>query len=126
MKLLRQKVYSEGFGFTKKITEKLDKEGLTDYLVSSRIPNDSVSVNLNLKKTEIYIPDDMWDEFALDVVELDFFIKKLVPLGRLDNNVERDLHILKVNRELNEEQYLKLVGRLIEKFGFITFIDTNK
>lgn len=119
MIILRQQNFSLGFGISKKIGERLEKEHYQDFDISTRIPNDSISITANLGSVEIYIPE----EFEYSQYEIDDFLRNLVPFIRTSIDQDRNMYIMTLSKPLTEDQYFKLVKYIIDANEFCVIID---
>ena len=103
-----------------RITEKLDKEGIQDYEISSRIPKDVVSINSDLGNLKIYLPLDYeYNQFDIDNFVRNTFGNQI----RTSVKQDRDIFVISLSTRINEIQYYKLIKFIIELTEFITIID---
>lgn len=103
----------------KNITSRLDREGLEDYEVSSKIPKDVISINSDLSNIMIYIPL----EFEYSQYEIDNFIRSIAPFVRTETTLEdRNIFVMKLSGKLTESQYYRLIKEIIQEEEFCTII----
>ena len=120
MIILRTKIFSKKDIMIKNITSKLDREGLEDYEVSSRIPNDVISINSDLSNIMIYIPE----EYEYSQYEIDNFIRSIAPFVRTETTLgDRNIFVMKLSGKLTESQYYRLVKQIIQEEEFCTIIN---
>lgn len=102
-----------------KVVEKLDREGIEDYEVSDRIPNDVISITAeNLNGVRIYIPEEMeYSQF-----EIDDYIRKQAKFVRTNTTQERKFFIMKLTGTLTQPQYYNIIKWIIEEQGFCTIL----
>ena len=102
-----------------KLTEKLDKDGIEDYEVSSRIPNDVISIYPNPSMLKIYIPSNLeYSQYSIDD-----FIRSMVPHIRTTTSIERNIYVMKLSGVLNFDQLYKLIKEIIDTEEFCTLLD---
>ena len=105
-----------------RITEKLDRDGVQDYEISSRIPKDVASITTDLGDLKIYLPLD----FEYNQYDIDNFIRNnFGSYIRTTTKQDRDIYIMTLSTRLNENQYYKLIKFIIELTEFITILDNN-
>lgn len=120
MIILRTKIFSKQDIMIKNITSKLDREGLEDYEVSSRIPTDVISINSDLSNIMIYIPI----EYEYSQYEIDNFIRSIAPFVRTETTLEdKNIFVMKLSNKLTEAQYYKLIKEIIKEEEFCTIIN---
>lgn len=102
-----------------KLVEKLDKEGIEDYEVSNRIPNDVISIYPNPSMLKIYIPSDLeYSQYSIDD-----FIRDMVPHIRTSVSLERNIYVMKLSGILSFDQLYKLIKEIIDTEEFCTLLD---
>lgn len=102
-----------------KLVEKLDKEGIEDYEVSTRIPNDVISIYPNPSMLKIYIPSDLeYSQYSIDD-----FIRDMVPHIRTSVSLERNIYVMKLSGILSFDQLYKLIKEIINTEEFCTLLD---
>lgn len=106
----------------KKIIDKLDRERLYDYDVAPNIPSDSISINLDPAKTEIYLPREC--EFAQ--YGIDEKVRELMPYTRTSTLLDRDIYIMKVKNPLKFDQFYDLIRYIIKAEGFLVFVSPEE
>lgn len=105
-----------------KIVNKLDKEGIEDYDIVSKVSKEFISINSDLNNLTIYIPEDL--EYVQ--YEIDDYIRSLVSYARTSTKLDRDIYVMKlVTGKLTEDQYYKLVKYIIAENDFCALIDSN-
>ena len=120
MVILRQRLYSRIKAMIDKITAKLDKAGIDDYDIVSRIPGDTISITADLGNLKIYLPRD----FEFSQYDIDDFIRDMVGYLRTKTILDRNIYVMSVlGGKLTEEQYFKLVKHIIEENEFIAIIN---
>lgn len=120
MVILRQRLYSRIKAMIDKITAKLDKAGIDDYDIVSRIPGDTISITADLGNLKIYLPRD----FEFSQYDIDDFIRDMVGYLRTRTVLDRNIYVMSVlGGKLTEEQYFKLVKHIIEENEFIAIIN---
>lgn len=123
MIILRTKIFSKRDIMIKNITARLDREGLEDYEVSSRIPNDVISINSDLSNIMIYIPYDL--EYSQ--YEIDNIIRTISPFIRTETTLEdRNLFVMKLSGKLTEAQYYRLIKEIILEEEFCAIINDEE
>lgn len=127
MKVLRLRFFSN-YALERmitKITERLDRDRISDYEVTERVPNDVVSVFLDPKGIKIYLPGDDYEYFQYD---LDDYIRSIAPYIRTNTNPERDLYVMRLSGGgmLSEAQLYKLVKYIIEETGFVSLVSDEE
>ena len=123
MIILRTKIFSKRDIMIKNITSRLDREGLEDYEVSSRIPNDVISINSDLSNIMIYIPS----EFEYSQYEIDNFIRSIAPFVRTETTLEdRNIFVMRLSGKLTESQYYRLIKEIIKEEEFCTIINDEE
>lgn len=101
-----------------KLTNNLDRERIDSYDVSSKIPDDSISISVDLENLEIYIPEDMeYSQFNIDN-----YLRKNVPTVRTSIDLDDDIYIMKCRGRFRFDQYFKLVKYIIEQEGYCVII----
>lgn len=118
-KKLKKKLFSRNKAMVDKIVEKLDNEGICDYEVSNKIPNDVISITAELGSLKIYIPTDM--DYAQ--YEIEDYIRLLSRFVRTQVTTERGLYVMSLGSPLNFIQYYKLIKNIIDKEGFCTILN---
>jgi hypothetical protein len=113
------KLFSRNTAMIQKITERLDKDGETDYEVSDRIPSDVISITGELNGLKIYIPTDL--DYAQ--YEIDDFIRSMAKFIRTNTITEKGRFVMTLNGNLNFIQYYKLIKNIIKEEGFCTILD---
>lgn len=122
MIIFRRKWYSAlriNNKMVQKIAERLDKERIYDYDISSKIPNDVISINTSLNSVEIYLPKE--EEYAQ--FGIDDFIREKIPYIYTKVSFEGDIYVVRVKGKLTFDQYYKLVKYIINEEGFCTILD---
>ena len=73
MRIIRQKAFSAQ-RVLEDVTNKLDREGIREYEVSSSIPKDCISLTTDLNNLTIYLPVDLeYSQFGIDA-----FIRSMI------------------------------------------------
>jgi hypothetical protein len=123
MIVLRDKLFSRARTvMVDKIVNKLDKEGIEDYDIVSKVSKEFISINSDLNNLTIYIPEDL--EYVQ--YEIDDYIRSLVSYARTSTKLDRDIYVMKlVTGKLTEDQYYKLVKYIIAENDFCALIDSN-
>lgn len=123
MIVLRDKLFSRTRTvMVDKIVNKLDKEGIEDYDIVSKVSKEFISINSDLNNLTIYIPEDL--EYVQ--YEIDDYIRSLVSYARTSTKLDRDIYVMKlVTGKLTEDQYYKLVKYIISENDFCALIDSN-
>lgn len=123
MIVLRDKLFSRARTvMVDKIVNKLDKEGIEDYDIVSKVSKEFISINSDLNNLTIYIPEDL--EYVQ--YEIDDYIRSLVSYARTSTKLDRDIYVMKlVTGKLTEDQYYKLVKYIISENDFCALIDSN-
>ena len=123
MIVLRDKLFSRARTvMVDKIVNKLDKEGIEDYDIVSKVSKEFISINSDLNNLTIYIPEDL--EYVQ--YEIDDYIRSLVSYARTSTKLDRDIYVMKlVTGKLAEDQYYKLVKYIIAENDFCALIDSN-
>lgn len=118
MIILRSKQFSSNM--IKRITNKLDNEGIEDYDVVSKISKEDISITSDLNNLCIYIPADL--EYVQ--YDIDDYIRSLASYLRTTTTLDRDIYVMKlVAGKLTETQYYKLVKYIIVENEFCAIID---
>ena len=124
MIVFREKTYSHYISTAKadvmlnKITAKLDQEREDNYDVDLSIPDDVISVNLDLDRMEIYIPL----EFEYSQYTLDNDIRKIASYLRTDVRLDRDIYIMSLASRVTFDQYYKIIKAIINEAGFCSIV----
>lgn len=122
MKVLRMRFFSSYATdrMITKITEKLDRDRISDYEITSKIPKDVISVFPDSRNTRVYIPEDL-EYYQYDI---DDFIRSMIPSMRTNTSMERDIYIMKVyGGTFNETQLYKLVKFIIDETDFCSLLN---
>jgi hypothetical protein len=101
-----------------KITAKLDQEREDNYDVDLNIPDDVISVNLDLDHMEIYIPL----EFEYSQYTIDNDIRKIASYLRTDVRLDRDIYIMSLSSKVTFDQYYKIIKAIIREEGFCSIV----
>lgn len=104
-----------------KLTEKLDKDRIGDYEVSSKIPNDVISIYPDPSSIKIYIPRDL--EYSQ--YEIDDTIRSLAPHIRTNTSLERNIYVMKLSGSLTFDQIYKLIRNIIDSEEFCAIVDCD-
>ena len=119
MIILRTKNFSKN-NMLGNIVAKLDRDGIEDYDVSSRIPKDSISITTDLANLKIYLPLDYeYSQYDID----DWVRNKVGSWIRSTTRMDRDLYVMTFSGKLNETQYYSLVKFIIESNEFVVLLD---
>lgn len=102
-----------------KIVEKLDKDRVDDYEVTSKIPTDVISISSDLNSVKVYIPK----EFEYSQYDIDDCIRSLIPHARTSTMYDRDIYVMKVSMPLKLDQYCKLIKYIVEEWDFCSIIE---
>ena len=125
MKVLRMRLFSSyaiDRMITKK-TKKLDRDRISDYEVTSKVPNDVISIFPDPKCIKIYIPEDL--EYSQ--YDIDDYIRSIAPYMRTNTSMERDIYVMKISGgNFNEGQLYKLVKYIIEETDFCSIINDEE
>lgn len=126
MIVFREKNYSyfsssRNEAMLKKITEKLDSEREYNYDVDPAIPDDVISVNLDLNNLEIYIPT----EFEYTQYTIDNKIRQIGSYLRTETKLDRDIYIMTVTSKVTFDQYYKIIKFIIKEEGFCSIVNNN-
>ena len=124
MIIFREKTYSyfsssKANTMLKRITTKLDSEREDNYDVETSIPDDVISVNLNLDNLEIYIPE----EFEYTQYAIDNKIRTLAGYIRTETRFERDIYIMELTSKITFDQYYKIIKFIIQEEGFCSIVN---
>ena len=119
MIILRTKLYAKKSPMLERIIEKLDKEGIEDYDISSRIPKEDVSITTDLANLKIYLPlEHEYDQYEID----NFIREKFGSFIRTTTKQDMDVYVMTLSTRLTEDQYYKLVKEIIEISEFIVLL----
>lgn len=127
MIVFREKTYSHYFSSAKsnvmlnKITAKLDQEREDNYDVDLSIPDDVISVNLDLDHMEIYIPI----EFEYSQYTIDNKIRSIASYLRTDVRLDRDIYIMSLTSKVTFDQYYKIIKAIIKEEGFCSIVNKD-
>jgi hypothetical protein len=127
MIVFREKTYSHYFSSAKsnvmlnKITAKLDQEREDNYDIDLSIPDDVISVNLDLDHMEIYIPI----EFEYSQYTIDNKIRSIASYLRTDVQLDRDIYIMSLTSKVTFDQYYKIIKAIIKEEGFCSIINKD-
>ena len=127
MIVFREKTYSHYFSSAKsnvmlnKITAKLDQEREDNYDVDLSIPDDVISVNLDLDHMEIYIPT----EFEYSQYTIDNKIRSIASYLRTDVRLDRDIYIMSLTSKVTFDQYYKIIKAIIKEEGFCSIVNKD-
>lgn len=126
MIVFREKNYSyfsssRNEAMLKKITEKLDSEREYNYDIDPAIPDDVISVNLDLNNLEIYIPT----EFEYTQYTIDNKIRQISSYLRTETKLDRDIYIMTVTSKVTFDQYYKIIKFIIKEEGFCSIVNNN-
>ena len=103
-----------------RITNKLDKEGIEDYDIVSKVDKDYININADLNNLCIYIPMDL--EYIQ--YDIDDYIRSLAPYVRTATTLDRNVYVMRLaSGKLTEDQYYKLVRYIITENEFCAIID---
>ena len=124
MIIFREKTYSyfsssKANAMLKRITTKLDSEREENYDVETSIPDDVISVNLDLDNLKIYIPE----EFGFTQYSIDNKIRTLAGYIRTETRFERDIYIMELTSKINFDQYYKIIKYIIQEEGFCSIVN---
>jgi hypothetical protein len=101
-----------------KITTKLDQEREDNYDIDLVIPDDVISVNLDLNNMEIYIPL----EFEYSQYAIDNKIRSIASYLRTDVRLDRDIYIMSLTSKVTFDQYYKIIKAIIQESGFCSIV----
>ena len=101
------------------IVKQLDKIDVEDYVVTKKIPLDSISVTTDLNSIKIYIPRD----YEYSQYDIDDFVKSLQPHARTKTVYDRNIYVMTVSSSLNMNQLCKLIKYISEEWDFCTIIE---
>ena len=125
MKILRMRLFSS-YAIEKmiaKLTEKLDRDRINDYEITTKIPKDVISIYPDPKNIKIYIPEDI--EYSQK--DIDDNIRSMVPYMRTSTTMERDIYVMRVSGgSFNENQLYKLVKYIIDENDFCSIINDEE
>ena len=127
MIVFREKTYSHYFSSAKsnvmlnKITAKLDQEREDNYDIDLSIPDDVISVNLDLDHMEIYIPT----EFEYSQYTIDNKIRSIASYLRTDIKFDRDIYIMSLTSKVTFDQYYKIIKAIIKEEGFCSIVNKD-
>ena len=110
---------SKATAMLNRITTKLDSEREDNYDVDHSIPNDVISVNLDLDKLQIYVPR----EFEYSQYAIEDKIRTLGGYLRVDTRLDRDIYILEVTSKVTFDQYYKIIKYIIQEEGFCAIVN---
>lgn len=124
MIIFREKAYSyfsssKATTMLNRITTKLDSEREDNYDVDQTIPNDVISVSLDLDKLQIYIPR----EFEYSQYAIEDKIRSLGGYLRVDTKLDRDIYILEITSKITFDQYYKIIKYIIQEEGFCSIVN---
>ena len=124
MIIFREKTYSyfsssKANAMLKRITTKLDSEREENYDVETSIPDDVISVNLDLDNLKIYIPE----EFEYSQYSIDNRIRTLAGYVRTETRFERDIYIMELTSKITFDQYYKIIKFIIQEEGFCSIVN---
>ena len=89
-----------------------------NYDVDLSIPDDVMSVNLDLDHMEIYIPL----EFEYSQYTIDNDIRKIASYLRTDVRLDRDIYIMSLSSKVTFDQYYKIIKAIIREEGFCSIV----
>lgn len=116
MTKFKQKTFSNTL---ENVKRKLNSEGIRDFDVSCRVPSDCISIDTNLNKLTIYLPEELeYSQYGIDS-----FIRSMVPYARTTVNQDRSMYIMTVNGRLSEAQLVKLIKFIIQDSEFCMLIN---
>ena len=127
MIVFREKTYSHYFSSAKsnvmlnKITAKLDQEREDNYDIDLSIPNDVISVNLDLDHMEIYIPT----EFEYSQYTIDDKIRSIASYLRTNIKFDRDIYIMSLTSKVTFDQYYRIIKAIIKEEGFCSIVNKD-
>ena len=126
MIVFREKNYSyfsssKNEAMLNKITAKLDTEREYNYDVDPAIPDDVISVNLDLNNLEIYIPT----EFEYTQYTIDNKIRQIGSYLRTETKLDRDIYIMTVTSKVTFDQYYKIIKFIIKEEGFCSIVNNK-
>ena len=101
-----------------RITSKLDQEGLRDYEVSEKIPDDVISIDPNLSSVKIYIPEELDGA----QYEIDDHIRQVAKFIRINTTFDGKFCILSLSGTLQQSQLYRLIKYLVKEQGFCTIL----
>lgn len=104
-----------------KLIEKLDKDHIGDYEVSSKVPKDVISIYPDPSSIKIYIPRDL--EYSQ--YDIDDTIRSLAPHIRTTTSLDRNIFIMKLSGSLTFDQIYKLIRNIIDSEDFCTIVDCD-
>lgn len=124
MIIFREKAYSyfaspKATAMLNKITTKLDSEREDNYDVETSIPDDVISINLDLDHLTIYIPE----EFEYTQYSIDNKIRTLAGYIRTETHFERDIYIMELTNKVTFDQYYKIIKFIIQEEGFCSIVN---
>lgn len=118
MIILRQKAFSAQ-RVLENVVDRLDRDGIRDYEVSSMIPRDCISINTDLSDLTIYIPEDLeYSQYGIDAC-----IRQMIPYARTSTTQDRSIYIMNVHGRLSEAQLVKLIKYIIKDSEFCVILN---
>jgi len=119
MIILRTRFFSDK-NMLMRIAHKLDKDGVEDYEISSRVQKDVTSITSDLSDLKIYIPEDLeYSQYSIDG-----YLRELVGNHiRTMTKLDRDIYVMSVFGHLSESQYYDLVKYLITENEYLVLLD---
>lgn len=105
-------------GVIEKTLEKIKAKGIVDVEIEDRIPVDVISINGDLSKIRIYIPEEHeWAQY-----DIEDWVRNEIKFVRTNVGFDRNIMVMKVNGGITQAQYQKLVEYIAKTYGFCSMI----
>lgn len=118
MIVIRQKVFSAQ-RVLENVVNRLEKDGIRDFEVSTMIPRDCISITTDLSDLTIYLPEDLeYSQYGIDAC-----IRQMLPYARTNITSDRNIYTMKVHGRLSESQLVKLIKYIIKDSEFCVILN---
>lgn len=121
MIVLRQLSFSSIKIMVDKLNEKLTKDGIEDFEVLDRLPNDTISIAPDNMETKIYIPKN--NEYIIE--DLEYVIKHTAKFVRIKTVLDRGFYIINISGQVTVQELEKITKFIIGEEGFITLLENK-
>lgn len=121
MIILRQLNFSSIKLMVDKLKEKLAKDGIEDFEVIDKLPNDTISIAPDAMETKIYVPKHL--DYTVDDIE--YNIKHISKFVRVRVIYDRGFYIIAVSGQLSTTELEKITKYIIEEEGFVTLLENK-
>lgn len=121
MIILRQRHFSMNQKKMEEVIKELDKLGVEDYDISSKVLSDNISIGLdNRGLVNIYLPLDYeYTQYDVD----DYIRRNLGAHYRTTTTLDRNIYIQKVGQVMKSKDIAKLIEWIVENEEFCTVIE---